>query len=332
MSRARSRRDAEGRTPGGPTLFGFSASDRGEKADLSLFRSFRNRARTAVSRSSSSYLPALVTVDTRLARGAVTRGANAVVVGKAVREAAIFCDAKNNPMVVDSGVHLEPRRASDIPEILPRKTPACVGTYTDFRAPRRNKFASRRSPPSHVERRAPGASRADRHAAVLLRLLRRASHARLELRSQAAQRRVQAQGARTIRASREISPSVRARRRERLTTPHPSPPPSAGERPKLLPAVRGAARAARRRVGAGRWRRGGGVPRAGEPGAAEKPRGGARDRDDGVSPPARRVSRGAAPRRSRGHGVPPATAGPAGGLRRAETLLRDRCDGRARVF
>ena len=159
MSRARSRRDAEGRTPGGPTLFGFSASDRGEKADLSLFRSFRNRARTAVSRSSSSYLPALVTVDTRLARGAVTRGANAVVVGKAVREAAIFCDAKNNPMDVDSGVHLEPRRDSDIPEIdvLPKKTPACAGTYTDFRAPRRNKFAL--PPQPSVTRRAPGARR-----------------------------------------------------------------------------------------------------------------------------------------------------------------------------
>ena len=225
MSRARSRRDAEGRTPGGPTLFGFSASDRGEKADLSLFRSFRNRARTAVSRSSSSYLPALVTVDTRLARGAVTRGANAVVVGKAVREAAIFCDAKNNPMVVDSGVHLEPRRASDIPETLPREHPRVWARTLIFEPRGEINSQSRRSPPSHVERRAPGASRADRHAAVLLRLLRRASHARLELRSQAAQRRVQAQGARTIRASREISPSVRARRRERLTTPPPPPPP-----------------------------------------------------------------------------------------------------------
>lgn len=226
MSRARSRRDAEGRTPGGPTLFGFSASDRGEKADLSLFRSFRNRARTAVSRSSSSYLPALVTVDTRLARGAVTRGANAVVVGKAVREAAIFCDAKNNPMDVDSGVHLEPRRDSDIPEMYFREKHPRVRARTLIFEPRGEiNSQSRRSPPSHVERRAPGASRADRHAAVLLRLLRRASHARLELRSQAAQRRVQAQGARTIRASREISPSVRARRRERLTTPHPSSSP-----------------------------------------------------------------------------------------------------------
>ena len=49
----------------------------------------------------------------------------------------------------------------DVPRIFPRhfriKTPACVGTYTDFRAPRRNKFAV--PPQPSVTRRAPGARR-----------------------------------------------------------------------------------------------------------------------------------------------------------------------------